>query len=359
MLVPLLLLLAPDDAATVLNRCNDFLKSASTLSVHVEVTSKSMPGKGVGTLTFRRPSSLRFGMDWGSERYLYVTSAKSGVEMELSTRLYSEFERAGGFTRPPADVSQVGGVGFPSILVAGDVRRFLPRSAPMELKTDESFGGAKADHIHVSVQSREGTIQADLWVRPNGAPAGYRVESHSMSGTMQYAQTFSRCVANKPVPASTFGAKIPRGFVPYTLSQEPWPIQPDRKMPLAGWVDLKTRMAAGLDNNPPRRRLFVLVAPDCEPSIRAMPTIRDLAAAVPVVILSTARNPKQWIASGLRVCFDPTGASLAELNSPGTPFFILTNDKGIVLRVWYGFDPAEAQAFRKEVLAATAATGGS
>jgi hypothetical protein len=351
MLVPVLVLLASDTAASVVDKCNAFLKSATTLSVHVEASADRIPGKGVGTLTFSRPSKLHFEMNWSGQRYAYTAAGKEGLEMERGAETYAEFDLPGsGFTAPPGVVSYLPKFGFPAVLVVKDVGRLLFGPQRVKLVGEESVAGSKALHLQSSVKGEEGSAQVDLWVRPNGEPAKFKVDVQSVSQSIHYAQTYSGYVLNKSVSPATYATLAPRGFTPYAFTDEPVPIQPDAPMPLRGWADLKTGAAANLDKQIPQRRLFALMAPGCEPSMRALPTLKVLDKTIPVVILSaeSSRNVR-WPETGLRICYDPAGDAVSKLNSPGTPFFILTNGKGNVMRVWYGFDPAQSEALAREI----------
>jgi hypothetical protein len=351
MILPLVLLFVPADANSVIDRCDAFLRSVKTLTVQVEIGSSIKPGKGVGTFSYRVPSDVALKVTWGPSAYTYWGNAKKGLELESADRVYDESIYSNASSGPLCRISDVPVRGYPAMLLPGQFKKHLPLSGTKDLVGAETIGGAKADHVRLITTGRSGKIEVDLWIWRNGTPAKYEMAIESPGGTAKSSISFSGYAINKPLPASTFAAQIPRGYMPFTFEDEPMPIQAGEKILSAGWVDAKTGKTVDLTQGVAGKRLLAVVAPGCQPSVRALDTVRELASSMSVIVLNVGKTPsKAWADSGLRICYDPTGKCLAKLSRPGTPFFILIDGKGIVQRLWFGFDEAGKASFKEDVL---------
>jgi hypothetical protein len=351
MLLSLLLLLTPADADAVINRCDAFLRSAKTLSVRVEATTSGKLGKGVGSFTFRAPSEVAFKMKWGSEVYTYWGGAKGGLELEADSRAYDESIYSKASTGPLCRISDIATNGYPAMLLPGSLKRFLPEAGTKKVLGNEQIAGEPTDHLQISADGPSGKLEIDMWVRKDGALVKYGLSVASLGRTSKSSIVFTDYGVDKPLSAGTFVAAIPRGYMPHAFEDIPKPIEPGEVVPVTGWVDAVTGKPADLAKGPSGKRLLVVVAANCKPSARAIDAVRELSSSVPVWVLNTTKTPsKAWAQSGLRLCHDPTGKNLAKLSAPGTPFFILIDAKGVVQRLWYGFEVNAAQAFKKDVL---------
>lgn len=349
MLLPFLPLLAPDDVADTLKRCNACLNSTQTLSVRIKAKSNRIKGVGIGSLAFKRPGSLKYVMNWGDEQYVFWGTRRGGLEIEQNSRSYCEVPPGIGFFAPPCRVSDIPEACFPMFLLGTDVAKSFPKAAKFTVTRNAPFEHGTADHVHATIGGA-GSFSADLFVRKDGFPVGYKVDIDAPGISVHSSIVLSDVQANKALAASTFEAKIPRGFLPETFDAEPPPIQSGAPMPLTGWKDLRSGAPADLAKEPPAWRVFAVMAADCLPSREALQTLRRLSASTPVVILSTNPSPAQsWPSTDLPIYYDAKGDSLAKLSAPGTPLFILVDGQGVVRRVWYGFDPAQSDAFLKSI----------
>jgi hypothetical protein len=160
---------------------------------------------------------------------------------------------------------------------------------------------------------------------------------------------------NQPLADTIFKTPVPAGYSAQTMVPDPYPINVEEKLPLLGWKRLGSgpsleKLAAG-------KPLFLAISdPDCEVSKSAVRAIAGISESIQkkggvcaAISLSVAGDQAP-IFKPLPYYVDPTGKLISKLRVPGTPMFLLATSKGVVTRIWYGFDPGGEAEFKKDVL---------
>jgi len=331
-----------------------FLRSANSFKVDMTMKVSTSKDEGKGFFQIKRPAHLLFQMKWGASDFSFSCAENENVAIEREIKRYREYGAVGRLFVPETDISLTPQYGFPLALLAGSLRALTPERARFTNVGTGQFDGAKVN----VVQSKFATMTANVTLTAKIDTKGKLVEYSIAEGDGPQAVvttlSFRNYVINPTLKETSFLTPIPKGFVPQTLPADNYPINFGETMPLDGWkpvsgsADLK-----GLANN---KVLFVVIGdPNCEVSLRAAKTVAGLAKDVEAkggvsVAICPASSAPQPIYTTVPNFYDPTGKLYARLRTPGTPMFFIVSPKGLITRVWLGFDPEKAGEFVKDAL---------
>jgi len=351
-----LLILAPGRAQADIDGFAEFMKSAKTLSVDVRVKRSTVPGEGVGKFIIERPSRLRLAMTWAGSDYVFVQNERGMLEIEHSARAYRELPFFERYTFLDSRISDVPMNGFPAVLLMSSLKELLPPGAKFSSAKSEEETPPGATSFVVTLAN--GPLAMEVRVELDGQGRLLRLVTKEgppgQSETIAYR--FSNYVVDKPLPQDMFFPIVPQGYFADTLPPDAYPVGFGQKVSLGGFAALKSTTPTDLRLKYGAKPLFVLLAdPDCSPSLEAIRAMREAAQALraegaELAIAWTEPHRAASAASFADEYYDPTGKALERFQAPGTPFIMLVEERGLVFRAWFGFDPAHAANLRSDLL---------
>jgi hypothetical protein len=335
-------------------RFEKYMRSVSSLKVDMDLKVSGVKEIGNGYFQAKQPNFVLWVMKWGPSDFSFSSAGDEIVAIEKFKKVYREYGAVGRLFIPESDISSTPEYGFPLPLLSGSLTSLLPNGVHFS-----GQGKALVEKVPVDVVRAEFTTpSAKVTVQAKVDEKGRLLECVTTYGGGGPSQirtlTFKNYRANQALSEASFRTPIPKGFTPQTLPADAFPVNFGERMPLDGWKpvsgsgDIKT-----LAQN---KVLFVAIGdPNCEVSVRAAKTVASLAKDVEAkggisVAICPASSSPQPVYTTIPNFYDPTGKIYPRLRAPGTPMFFLVSPKGLVTRVWYGFDEAQAAEFVKDAL---------
>ena len=331
-----------------------FLRSTNSFRVDMSMKVSTTKAEGKGFFQIKRPTHLLFHMKWGASDFSFSCAGNENVAIERANKRYREYGAVGRLFVPETDISMTPQYGFPLPLLAGSLRALTPEQARFTNLGKGDFEGAKVNVVRSQFTTMGGKVTITAKIDPKGKLLEYSTTEGEGAQTVVTTLSFRNYVVGTALQDASFVTPIPKGFVPQTLPADNYPVNFQESMPLEGWKPVSG--SGDLKSLAQNKVLFIAIGdPNCEVSVRAAGTVANLAkevqakGGVPVAI-SPALSSPQAVYTTIPNFYDPTGKIFARLRIPGTPMFFLVSPKGLVTRLWYGFNEEEAAEFTKDVL---------
>lgn len=300
----------PNPVKIANQRFRDFVGAQKSLSVHITLHRKDIPGDGAADLIMVSPDKIFFHLVWGREDYTYTVEAGRATEIDRGGKLYDEYPvpYAGA---PTANGSYWVLGFFPTVFVDPNV--ILP----------------------------ENSIDA------NGKITQYTVRVGDPPASVDLI--FSDYKTGITVPESKFQISPPAGFVSYSTQDLPPPLEIGQKLPNVTLSHAGSRDTNKLSEElSGKKSLVAILSPDSKPGIASIPTLREIKGAR-VVIVNLKPSGTGIQGGALPVLFDPQGGVEKALRAYRSPTFYLLDESGKITNVWYGFSRARKGLFAKQV----------
>jgi hypothetical protein len=342
---------APSDDPAA--RFEKYMASAKTIQVDLNLTVAGSQHSGKGSVRIKRPGHMLFQMKWGLSNYTFSLTDKETVAIEHGARRYREYGSAGRLFAPDSDISNVPEYGFPLPIATGSIRSLVPPGTKYTFSTT-TFEGKPADEGRAKFTTQVGEVAVRVVVDASGRLLEYESAIASDPKSTTRRMRLSNYKINLPMTNESFRTPLPAGYSPQTLPGASYPLNNGEKMPLKGWKGIggapdMASLAAG-------KPVFVAIGdPDCAVTRRVASAVGEIGKAVRAkggVAVGISLSPAGGQAAlfpGLPAYYDPSEALARELRAPGTPMFLLISSKGTVVRVWYGYDPAQRAKFVADV----------
>lgn len=354
-MLTILFLAAMNSQAEPVARFETFMKGARTFSADLEFTASGRPAIGKGTFHVKRPGYLLFRMVWDKSDFSFSIGPKSAIAIERADKVYREYGALGRMFIPDTDISDTPMYSLPVALMLGSLDAIVPDGVKFESGGTADIEGVKVDVVRASFDTQAGHVVQKVMIDGSGRPLQFIREVSGGGRSFVATIKTANYKINIPLEDEFFEVPPPLGFVPQTLPADAYPLNVGERITLAGWKKLAAKeelsaLASG-------KSLFLAVTePSCEVSKSAATVVAKLVKEIEAkggvsAAINIDSNSTQPVAfSGLPTYVDPNGKLVESLRVPGTPLFLLVDPKGVVSRVWLGFDPAEADAFRADVL---------
>lgn len=344
-IVPMLLVFA-GSADQAFARNAAFMSKVQSMSVQVEATSNERQGVGKAFLLIKKPNNIAFDLKWGDEDVSVRASAKTILEVERNSRLYSEHEPIGVLGLPPMNLSRGVRLSLPTALLRKDVKSMMPQGGTVKYLGSEKTGSVASDHIRAHSKLQMGEITVDVWIDGQGALRQYDIQVIQPMSRFVNSIKLSNYKVNPTTNPGQFTMALPLGYVPFVFDTEPLVISQGQKLKISNLV--------GLDGKPfdlvkwlvGKKTLMVVAGKECLPSQNLISNIAEVSGGVRTVAILQTGGKKTGAALTL---LDLKGDALKSTSTPSTPLVILLDSKGVVGQVWIGFDKANIQQLAYEI----------
>jgi hypothetical protein len=319
-----------------IDRCEQFLKNANSLSVIIRTTYNGTP-VGSGLLQIQRPNRLSFSLDKG---FYYRVSELGAIDVDKNNRTYDEFPPLGRIVVHPSRLSNAMQLGCPQVLVTRNLQGMFPKNQPVKVTSGLKVGSIPVDLVECHIQSQMGAVDEWLWVESGGKPIKLRVKSMTQSGPVDLTYDFSNYIVNRPIPAASFSTVLPIGYSPYSLESSQGTVPAGESLP-----NVRLHSPSGSVRNIPvdlagENAVLAFVDSDFPRNAAYKSAVRELAAKVPnsrLVWIGTA-GPESVKGLGADALFDPAPRHLSAWDMPGAPLVYILNAKGKVVQAYFGFN---------------------
>jgi hypothetical protein len=354
-MIPMLALLVgyAQTPEAIMKRFETVMANVRTLSVEVKVAfSSNFSGQTAqGKLYLGQKPRVRFSMQWPNTKYTFISSPRGAIEIDDAAKIYKVFRPVTVWAPPPSELAGAPSGYFPTPLIVRSVKSLAPPGSKYRIVP----GGGGYSTIETRfTNERGGTSLVRLTF--DGAGRLTKLREGSVDGASQvYSEiTLSNYQFNPTLPESLFVATPPVGFVPDELPDERIEIQTGMKFPLTGWNVL--RKAPGTNGLQPAKGRFALIVtgPSSDPvTARTIKFLEANDARLQKMKITTWwALPKGGHASAKTGILQEQSNVMQKLELPSSPFWFLIDDRGVIIRMWNGFDPSNTRQYWKDIDAA-------
>lgn len=339
LLVALLGSPAPEAA---LDRMVGFLK-APNLRTEFSMDFNDRKGYAAGKILVARPGRLYFSSRSANEDYEYVVNPKLLREVEHRQRVYDDLPFMGVVLAPDSEIAVEPAYTFPEFVFAGDVRKLVPPGTKFSALPSQTIAGQTCERVKASYTAMMASGTIEIAIDGSGRPWFYSHDSRSPEGRRVMTFHF-KSWDTKPLDPKLFEIPIRNGYVPRYLPYQPYPVPLDRPLPAVPWESAsgKVNLAQVFRGKP---YVLFVSAEGCSVSARAAAFLAKRAAelrasgfGVASAVLRATTASKPYL-PGTTAVFDRTGAVNKVLRLPMTPTVMMVDAKGVLRRLWMGYDP--------------------
>jgi outer membrane lipoprotein-sorting protein len=347
MVLILALLMPVQRPDQVLERFFAYQRGLTSLRVEIALEVGAQRRKGTATLIYQKPQRTRFDLKMAGSDYSFASTEQGSVEIDWAAKQFDERPWASTLGYPPPRMTEVNFALFPDALIYFSRDQMMPKDAEVEFRGQEHISGQSVDHIRAHWMGSLGPTARDLYVSPEGRLLRYEI---SNGETVVLRVQMSRFEPNPKLDLKDFTIDLPPGLRQYALPSPESPEEVGLRLKYGSWWSsrAKSMVDPGKDlKGAPH--LLVFVRSGCLPSARLLKALPGLASG-DVVTFTLDKEDAGMGASYV----DRSGAGQLDLSVPSTPAIYLVDDKGVLNRVWYGYDPESKETFFKDIRDAVA-----
>ncbi|MCW5942639.1 MAG: hypothetical protein KIS66_10435 [Fimbriimonadaceae bacterium] len=340
---------APDAA---LDRMRGFLKTPN-LRTEFTMDFNDRKGYAAGKILIARPHRLYFSSKSASEDYEYVVNPRVLREVEHKQRVYDDLPFMGIALAPDSEIAVEPAYTFPEFVFAGDFSKLVPPGTKFESLPSQTIDGHRCERIKASYTAMMGSGVIEIAIDEAGRPWFYSHDARGQEGRRLMVFHF-KAWDTKPMDAKLFEIPIKNGYVPRYLPYQPFPIPLDRPIPAVVWDSAtgKTDLGKTFAGKP---YVLLVGAEGCSVSAAAAPfftkravELRGKGFAIASGVLRATPSSKPYLA-GTTAVFDRTGAANRVLQLGATPAVLMVDAKGVLRRMWMGYDRKNEARVRTEM----------
>lgn len=360
-MVSLLLNLAAAPQATdPIARNVAFMASVEGLTLELTATVDGVPGQGRAKLVFRPPDMQVFTCKWGPETYRYVHSKAGALGIRED---FGEYEQSQVFPRniqPYGEFTGDSDFAYPNFLVFGNLERFA-RGAKTEVQAKETVRGASCDKLYVESSTIGTAGKHWFWVDAEGKVLRWKRQLDLQIGQLNTTMEITSVTKSAPSDPAFYAPKLPVGYMPTSIPGTRTRTRMVSEEAVFGrWLDARTNVTtdvAALAKGKPIALVFT--DPDCTISAQAEPYLVSLRQSLklkgcPLIEVSFGtKKPNLAKKDKDRLVFwDKDGTVEAAYGVPGTPYFLLADKEGLLVRGWQGYAKSMEADITKNLLSA-------
>lgn len=329
----ILLLLPPDEATLALGRYDALIKSTPAYRVEMTLSSPRLPFIYKINFATSKTGRVRFNAKRPGFDFSLIHTERGRQDLDNIDRIYDEAEVPLGAGLGGSRLTKELDTSYPSFLLARSSRDWFAAKAPLKYER-------KDGRDIVSAVSETSDVKATF------LPSGQLVSLYAKLSQMGQVQIRDYKVSLwKPIPneLSQFYSPLPDGYSPVTTPDAGDPAGVGTKARLG--VVQRDGKSVDLDAIAQKSGVLVVFADPKGPgSAKLAEALSKLkTGGVPVVrLVDSVSAPAGWAK-------DSKGDFLRYVNPPASPFLILVDKKGQVVKTWLGFGTDSTPAFVAEM----------
>ena len=341
-------------------RYDAFMAKADGLTLEYTVSEPTMPGDGTCKLELRRPNMQKYSVKLLGESLLYVHSMLGGISIRDDLKEYFESEPLSVNFPPPLELVGNTSVCYPMIVLAKSLKEFDDK-AKFEVRGKGTVRGKECDIVFFEGTNLDSLGSNTLWIDSQGRLLRLNQKRVIQDKRVDLTYEFTRFEATSPTDPKHYANTLPVGYMPYAIpATRTRTLMVAERAVFGTWIDARTdakvdvkAMAAGSPV------LTVFTDPDCavcakmEPFLVAARTkFKAKGCALIEVSLGTKKPDTIKKDKDRRVYWDKDGAIERAYGIPGTPYFLLSDSSGRLVRGWQGYTKEQEPLILKELLSA-------
>lgn len=341
-------------------RYDAFMAKADGLTLEYRVSEPNMPGVGTCKMELRRPDMQRYSVKLLGESLLYVHSKLGAITIRDDLKEYFESEPLSVNFPPPLELVGMTFVCYPMIVLAKSLKEFDDK-AKFEVRGQETVRGRVCDIVFFEGTNLDSVGSNTLWIDQQGRMLKLNQKRVIQDRQANLTYEFTRFEATAPTDPRHYANTLPVGYMPYAVpATRTRTVMVSERAVFGTWMDARTdakvdvkAMASGTPV------VIVFTDPDCAVSAKIEPFLaaaRTKFKAKGCALIEVSLGPKKPDVlkkdKDRRVFWDKDGAIERAYGTPGTPYFLLSDASGRLVRGWQGYTKEQEPAILKELLSA-------
>jgi hypothetical protein len=341
-------------------RYDAFMAKADGLTLEYKVSEPNMPGVGTCKMEVRRPDMQRYSVKLMGESLQYVHSKLGAITIRDDLKEYFESEPLSVNFPPPLELVGTTFVCYPMIVLAKSLKEFDDK-AKFEVRGQETVQGRVCDIVFFEGTNLDSVGSNTLWIDQQGRMLKLNQKRVIQDRQANLTYEFSRFEATAPTDPKHYANTLPVGYMPYAVpATRTRTVMVSERAVFGTWTDARTdakvdvkAMASGTPV------VIVFTDPDCAVSAKIEPFLaaaRTKFKAKGCALIEVSLGPKKPDVlkkdKDRRVFWDKDGAIERAYGTPGTPYFLLSDASGRLVRGWQGYTKEQESAILKELLSA-------
>ena len=337
-----------------------YMAASKGVSVDFTVREASIRTVGRGRIEIQQPNMQKFTLNWGAEKFEFRHSRLGGISIRRDWKEYHESEAIPVNMAPPTMISGIADIGYPAIIGVPTLQVFSGNNA-WEHQGTATVHGQKCDKLTISLDSQQNFGSHTVWIDQAGRVQRWNRVFQTQTSQIDIVMDFSNFSQSAPTDLRNYDMTLPIGFVPTQI-----PFTRTRTLSVAqmavfgSWMNARTGkhddVARLVDGVPVA---IVFTDPDCEISQTIEPFLRRLRTRLKkeeCALIEVSLGRKKPDLTGKDkdrpVYWDRLGSIEKAYGTPGTPYFLLANEDGQLVRGWQGYSKATESEITKELLRA-------
>lgn len=331
-----------------------FLDAGNGVALEYVMTGGSATGPC--SLTMIRGAGQVFNCHWQGTNLEYRQTSNSTIVIRHDVKGYDEYPGSSVMAPPHPRMIKDAEYAIPFFVYWKNLSAFAQGSLWRPAGNEEVQGVATSVwYVDYDERSRLGGRHS-VWITASGRIVRWRRTVPAAEGTTDYNFEFSRFDSIKDADQGQFLPDLPIGYLPLRL---PLPrtmtIDVQSKVVLGKWYDARANKTADFairaKGSPV---LLVFTDPESEICAKIEPLLVELrrslkrhGCGVVEVVYSASAPTVVGKDKDRSVVWDKDGSIERAYGTPGTPYFLMADAKGVLCRGWQGYRDDE----RKKIVA--------
>ncbi len=337
-----------------------FMKSAQGLTLEFTVKEPNVATPGQAKLVMRFPDMQSFSCKWEKESFRYVHSKAGALAIRDDWREYEEGQAYPRNVQPSGEISGLSELAYPNFLLYPSLQDF-DRNAKREVQGKEDVRGATCDKLYVVSEARGTAGRHTFWVDSEGKVLRWRRILDTQTGTVDTTTEFTKIEKSAPSDPAFYASKLPVGYMPTSIPEPNGrPHMVSAPAVFGTWTDARrdTKVdAAKLLKGSAVAMVFT--DPECaicatiEPYLVSLrKSLKAKGCALVEVSLGKRKPDVGRKDKDRQVFWDKDGTIELAYGTPGTPYFLLADKDGVLVRGWQGYAKSMEADITKNLLSA-------
>lgn len=302
------------------------MKDTPSYSVKFTATAPGLGTSIVGSLSVKKPSSLRYDVTIDGSTVHLIKSGLEATEIADQLKMYQVHHDEPGLNLFETVMVEDQMGAMPWSLLLGSLAREKPPASKFTLT--ETSGGVET--YKVSYTERSVTNDLEVDIDAAGHLLGMRRSSKGPTGEQHISWKFSDFQASPTFSSATFSTVPPRGYASALISKPVDPIMTESRVKLGTWnspkgrVDLQKAISG---------KLLIVVDPSAYVDGVFLAYLKEHRFGVPVIVAALTGKGGD--------VYNPPASVARKLSSSGTPAMFKIAPSGEVRRMWLGFNESD------------------
>lgn len=322
-----------------------FIAKSSPLMMQYTISESGVTVKGHCSFGIEKPNSQWFTCDWRGESVEFRQKNAHAVLIRHDWKSYEEYNSGAVSTPPPTKFLGLAEIATPPFGYSESLKKFAGNKA-WTSKGFEKIGGVDCDVVTIQIPGQIGNGMHTAWIDSTGRIKQWRRQFSNPADSFDIVFEFQSYESGDLKGRAHFDPDLPLGYVPARL---PLPfyhtLRVDDNAVFGKWLDARTNTRIDVAKKVKGEHIaIVFTDPDSEICRTIEPFLVSLrkqlksknCSLIEVVLSNVAPNTNR-VDKDRTIIWDKDGQIEKSYGPPGTPYFLMSDEKGVLVRGWQGY----------------------